>query len=62
MQREFIKNVDWLKLYGDSLMEHDAKHANQAFFKTNLINSADNALSLNCLLYVANCVSLHYQT
>ena len=30
MLREFIKNVDWLKLFGDSLMEHFAKHNVQA--------------------------------
>ena len=34
MLREFTKSVDWLKLFGDSLMEHFAKHAVQACFKS----------------------------
>ena len=33
MLRDCIKNVDQLKLFGDSLIEHFAKHVVQACFK-----------------------------
>ena len=32
MLREFIKNVDWFKLFRESLMEHFRKHVSQACF------------------------------
>ena len=33
MLREFIQNVDWLKVFGDSLIELFAKHVVQSLFK-----------------------------
>ena len=58
MLREFIKNVDWLKLFGDSLMEHFAKHVIQACFKSSCIVVTNSAMesSFSQLLHQMACL------
>ena len=56
MLSEFIKNVDWLNLFGDSLMEHFAKLIAQACFKSSCIvvtNSAKESSFSQLLLQLA---------
>ena len=49
MLRECIKNVGGVKLYGDSLLEHSAKHVGQACFKNSctVVTSSAMESSLN---------------
>ena len=58
MLREFIKNVDLLKLFRDSLMEHFAKHVVQACFKSSCIVVTKGAMesSFSKLLHQMACL------
>jgi hypothetical protein len=55
--RVLTKNVDWLKLFGDSLMEHFAKHIAQACFRSSCTVDTDGAmkLSFSMLLHQMAC-------
>jgi hypothetical protein len=58
MLREFIKNVDWLKLFRDTLMEHITKHVVQACFKSSCIVVTTSAMesSFSQLLHQMACL------
>ena len=58
MLRECIKNVGGVKLYGDSLLEHSAKHVGQACFKNSctVVTSSAMELSFNQKLHQMACL------